>query len=98
MIAFMKHAPLQLRVRNLGLKQVELASMVGVTPANMSLQLNGKKPLSRYVEAFLMAWEELTPDQREALRRRFQEIDYLGQGNGRLREGTEAGVTGEGRD
>ena len=84
----MKHAPLQLRVRNLGLKQVELASLVGVTPANMSLQLNGKKPLSRYVEAFLMAWEELTPAQREALRRRFEGMGYLALGDAGPREGT----------
>lgn len=88
MIAAMKHAPLQQRVRNLGLKQVELAGMVGMTPANMSLQLNGKKPLSRYVEAFIMAWEELTSDQREALRRRFREMGYLGQGDAGPSDGT----------
>jgi transcriptional regulator with XRE-family HTH domain len=64
---------IQGRLRVLGLSQVELAAMLGVTPNTIYRQFTGAVPLPGYVIAFLAAWELLTSDQRRDLRARLSE-------------------------
>ncbi len=59
---------IQARLRAAGLKQADLAAMLGVSVSTIHRQCIGAVPLSGYVLAFLAAWEMLSVDQRAELR------------------------------
>ena len=63
-----KDTPLQARLRAAGLKQTELAGFLGVSPNTLYRQIHGVQGMEwpPYAEAFLCAWEIMTPEQRAA--------------------------------
>lgn len=59
----------QVRARNAGLRQRVIARLTGRTETNVSMQLRGKfgGGVPAYVRTIIIAWELMTPEQREAL-------------------------------
>jgi len=65
----MEHHPWQERARNAGLTQKRLALLLGFAEFTVSRQLRGhfEGGVPKHVQAFIMAWERLPPDARQAL-------------------------------
>jgi hypothetical protein len=70
--AVTKNTPWQTRLRAAALNQKELASMLGIAENTVSRQMKGDWPVAGYVEAFVEAWELMTPAQRAEWRAKRQ--------------------------
>jgi hypothetical protein len=64
----MENYPWQLRARRAGLKQRTLAWILGHMESSISSQLRGHwgGGVPRHVKAAILAWEEMTPEQRSS--------------------------------
>lgn len=56
--------PWQIRLRAAALTQKGLAMMLDISENTVSRQMKGDWPVAGYVEAFVGAWEIMTPEQR----------------------------------
>lgn len=63
----MEHHPWQRRARAAGLSQKVLAALLGHAEITISRQLRGhwESGVPRHIKAAIIAWELMSPDQRE---------------------------------
>lgn len=63
-VAPVRNTEWQLRLRAAALNQKSLASMLGLSENTVSRQMRGDWPVADYLEAFVLAWEIMTIEQR----------------------------------
>jgi hypothetical protein len=63
-VAPVRNTEWQTRLRAAALNQKSLASMLGLSENTVSRQMRGDWPVADYVEAFVVAWEIMTLEQR----------------------------------
>ncbi|WP_066921401.1 helix-turn-helix domain-containing protein [Methylobacterium sp. CCH5-D2] len=62
----MDNEPWQRRAKATGLSQVTLARLLGRPPNTISRQIRGEQgDVPQHLVAVIIAWEMMTPDQRE---------------------------------
>lgn len=62
--AVTKNTPWQARLKAAALNQKALAAMLGISENTVSRQMKGEWPVAGYVEAFVLAWEIMSLEQR----------------------------------
>lgn len=63
-VSAVKNTPWQSRLKAAALNQKSLAGMLGISENTVSRQMKGEWPVAGYVEAFVVAWEIMTAEQR----------------------------------
>lgn len=71
-----ENAPWQIRAKRAGLSQREIALLLGLAENTVSLQLRGRwqSGVPMYVQALIVAWENMTQSGRDAFRSEMQKL------------------------